>query len=517
MIQSNAHPTDSPPAPGSAVSLEDELEAGLDTFNEQAAVPLLNRGQVINNSLSPVHSHESDGLPSRSRAENEHESEPRQTLGSRLTAAVNSVDWNAAGETAKNLAEEMAVEVKHWLLGPAIWTLLKWTLIITGLVTAAIVYRLKGNPPRESIDGLVNYTSRFQMEVPRDVPNAALWNETEVKNEKKNTVQLLAEFHTHTTHSDGRLTPAQVVDWARAYAFDVLFVTDHNTLSGGLAAKRIAEATNNDPGVRPLLVIPGIEYTCCRIHMNLLGINETIAPTSSWPSDIDLEFVIARTHEQGGVVVVNHLPWSMSLEWGRDVPTLQRHPTREQLTEWGVDSFESVSEGVLDLATTRWVHKNGMPYVTATDLHDPETAPSAWTVLNIPQSSVPDGSSPANITAETVLSVLRRGNKRLPGSSTNFYYDPVGPSHKVYSPHNPSSDWYLPLTRLDLTYFWSESNGMYSFVDGFCHTRVFEFKWRAAVAFVGWAFLVFLVCESVVGLVGFVGAKVRGQRSVVLR
>lgn len=481
--------------------------------NEQAAVPLLTRR--LSNSLSPVQSPDSDGLPAR--AEHDH-TEPSQSVSSRLAAAVNSVDLSAAAHIAKRLAEEIALEVKHWLLGPAVWRLLKWTLIITALVTAAIVYRLKGTPPRESVDAAVHYTSRFQIEVPRDVPNAALWNETGATHAaigEGGPVRLLAEFHTHTTHSDGRLTPAQVVDWARAYAFDVLFVTDHNTLSGGLQAQAVAEATNPHHGVRPLLVIPGLEYTCCRIHMNLLGINETIAPSTPWPSDADLRAVIARTHALGGVVVVNHLPWSMSLEYGRDVPTLQRHPTRQQLTEWGVDSFESVSEGVLDLATARWVHSNGMPYVTATDLHDPETAPSAWTVLSIPRPTG-GGSGKFTATAEMVLSVLRR-NSSLPGSSTNFYYDAVGPAHRVYSPHNPASDWYLPLTKLDLTYFWTESSGMYSFVNGFCHARVFEFRWRAAVAFVGWAFLVFVVCEGAVGFVGFVGERVRGQRSVVLR
>ncbi|MEG2688079.1 MAG: PHP domain-containing protein [Clostridia bacterium] len=76
-----------------------------------------------------------------------------------------------------------------------------------------------------------------------------------------------ADLHTHTTASDGSMTPAQVVERAKFGGLDVVAVTDHDTISG------IDEALNvgKELGVR---VIPGIEistYSNCEIH--ILGYN----------------------------------------------------------------------------------------------------------------------------------------------------------------------------------------------------------------------------------------------------
>lgn len=454
-------------------------------------------------------------------------------------------------------------------------------LILTFLITFAIVYRLKGSPPKETLDVKVWYTDKFRLRVPEDLANVALWNEQAPKTDffpaveelildfgeiatrevpdkgarlpgriqvpsngrsllpnkpktfaprsdnpsefvlsagkenRRPTRQLLAEFHSHTKHSDGRLEPPQLVDWAVAYGFQVLFVTDHNTITGGLAARKYAEMSGRS---QEILVIPGVEFTCCRIHMNLLGINETIKPSGSWPNDEELIRVIRQTHELGGIVIANHLPWSQSLEYGRDVPTLQRHPTREQLRDWGVDGFECVAEGVLDLATIRFAESENMPYITATDIHNPEDMPHAWTVLNVPVDASADPHDefhPARgITEQDILNLLR---SRKPGA-TNFYYDPIGPHSRTYPPLNPSREWFLPLTTLDFTYFWSENSGMYSFVNGFCHDRVFRLRWRAILGFIGWCLLALFMYEAIrfVGLMAWhrIGRK---PKSVSLR
>lgn len=53
-----------------------------------------------------------------------------------------------------------------------------------------------------------------------------------------------------------------------------------------------------------------VDCRCCRIHMNLIGINETIAPSNAWPTDDELIQAITRTHELGGIAVLNHWAWS---------------------------------------------------------------------------------------------------------------------------------------------------------------------------------------------------------------
>lgn len=75
-----------------------------------------------------------------------------------------------------------------------------------------------------------------------------------------------------------------------------------------MAAQELA--LNDERYKDRIVVIPGIEYTCCRIHMNLININESVPIGPPEPSDEQLQDVIRRVHELGGLVIVNHIPWS---------------------------------------------------------------------------------------------------------------------------------------------------------------------------------------------------------------
>ncbi|MEG0774681.1 PHP domain-containing protein [Clostridium sp.] len=68
-------------------------------------------------------------------------------------------------------------------------------------------------------------------------------------------MNIKAEFHCHTTASDGRLTPSKVVELAKEKQVDLLAITDHDTTEG------VEEALikGKELGVN---VIPGIELTC---------------------------------------------------------------------------------------------------------------------------------------------------------------------------------------------------------------------------------------------------------------
>lgn len=72
------------------------------------------------------------------------------------------------------------------------------------------------------------------------------------------------DFHIHTTASDGRLTPTEVVKLAKRNKVDIIAITDHNTTKG------IPEAieAGKKYGVK---VIPGIElsvrYNYNKIHI----------------------------------------------------------------------------------------------------------------------------------------------------------------------------------------------------------------------------------------------------------
>lgn len=64
----------------------------------------------------------------------------------------------------------------------------------------------------------------------------------------------MIDLHTHTTASDGRCTPAELVARAAAAGVTVLSVTDHDTVAGYRAALAVSAAA----GVE---LVPGIEIT----------------------------------------------------------------------------------------------------------------------------------------------------------------------------------------------------------------------------------------------------------------
>jgi predicted metal-dependent phosphoesterase TrpH len=332
-----------------------------------------------------------------------------------------------------------------------------WTVVITVVITLNILLHFSDLVPSKHSHDKVWYTDKFTFNIPGDLPNAELWDPSYI--DLGTDHYSVLETHAHTTVSDGSLSPRQLVDWAIAYGFTVLFVTDHNDVDGGLEAQKYAQQERPNE----VLVIPGVEYTCCRIHMNLIGINETISPTSPWPTDDELRAVVTRTHDLGGIVLVNHIPWSMTTEFGHQLSRLPTHPTRETLLNMGVDGFESVSEGVLDLATIRFNEEHNLPLFGASDIHDPDTTPVAWTVIK--HNGPP--------TQQLILDAFRQ-------NSMSFYYDPTDPLPRVYGDHNTLWSKFAPLLALDMTYFWTETKGMYSFVDGFCHTNKFVFHYSRA-------------------------------------
>ncbi len=68
---------------------------------------------------------------------------------------------------------------------------------------------------------------------------------------------VLIDFHTHTTASDGALSPRELVQRARDRKVDMLAITDHDTVAGYLTA--VQQYPQNAAGPR---LIPGIEFSC---------------------------------------------------------------------------------------------------------------------------------------------------------------------------------------------------------------------------------------------------------------
>ena len=63
------------------------------------------------------------------------------------------------------------------------------------------------------------------------------------------------DLHLHTTASDGRLTPARLIDQVAATGLRVIAITDHDTTEG------LGEAFAQAARYPPLRLIPGIELS----------------------------------------------------------------------------------------------------------------------------------------------------------------------------------------------------------------------------------------------------------------
>ncbi|KAI9474140.1 MAG: polymerase/histidinol phosphatase-like protein [Benjaminiella poitrasii] len=289
---------------------------------------------------------------------------------------------------------------------------------------------------------------------------------------------VLMNGHAHSTYSDGKMNVRQLLEWHLANGYNAVAVTDHNTIKGGLKAEKLAlEEYNNS-----IVVIPGMEYTCCRIHMNFLGINETVQATAPFPTDEELQRVINRVHELDGLVIVNHIPWSNTTQNGYQLPRLPNHPSIEQLISWGVDGFEIVNQETFDLASYRATNEHSLIQMVGMDIHHPSVGAQVWLTVN------------STLDRAAIMNEIR--NRR-----TSFLFDPAGTRPRVYV-DSPSS--YLALTPLSYLgdyfgMFYSDMKGMYSFQGTFCHSEQLTINKSVIGWFIFWI-LVFLLTFELVRL-----------------
>lgn len=117
------------------------------------------------------------------------------------------------------------------------------------------------------------------------------------------------EMHSHTYHSDGEASLAEVLDAVRELGLDFIVLSDHNTT----AAYAEIPKENHDS-----LVIPGLEWTTFYGHAVALGIREYV----DWRAarEDTLEDKISEVHRQGGLVSIAHPfavgdPFCSGCEW----------------------------------------------------------------------------------------------------------------------------------------------------------------------------------------------------------
>ena len=238
---------------------------------------------------------------------------------------------------------------------------------------------------------------------------------------------ILLDSHSHTFYSDGSLTPRQNLLWHISLGFNAMVLTNHNTFDGISEIITIARQEFNET----IKVLIGVEWTTDRCHLNLIlppsteseDYDELITFKSHTytPTDQEIQDIISSTHNLGGLVVVNHIPWS--LEFCRN------HPTRDQFLAWGVDYIEAVNEEIYDMESYQFCLDNNLGVITATDMHEPEPVYS-WTTLNVSEFS-----------EEAIFNELKE--KR-----TGFIYDGSASPYDVEHKSNPFYAVVFPIYKI---------------------------------------------------------------------
>lgn len=133
---------------------------------------------------------------------------------------------------------------------------------------------------------------------------------------------ILANLHTHTTQSNGFLTPEQALLWHYRRGYRVVAITDSNTVRGGELARSFAERTK-----LPITVLAGEEFRGST-HLVLLNIRQDLSPRH-----FDVPAAIAEAKRQGGFVIAAH-PWT------------SRHHIAD-LIAWGIEGMEIANNATL--------------------------------------------------------------------------------------------------------------------------------------------------------------------------
>jgi hypothetical protein len=151
------------------------------------------------------------------------------------------------------------------------------------------------------------------------------------------------DFHTHTTLSNGLLTPQQQIDWHRARGFKGLAFTDSDRLMPQSTLEAL-RAANPD-----MMLINGSEYHGRDAHLLFFGLKTPISSRT-----LDAPRAIREAKKQGALVIVAH-PW---------------HPQKysaQQFIKFGVDGFEPWNGVIWDRNLAQGIKARGLSATSGTD------------------------------------------------------------------------------------------------------------------------------------------------------
>lgn len=169
----------------------------------------------------------------------------------------------------------------------------------------------------------------------------------------KERILLKGDCHLHTTGSDGVLSIEELSSVAQKSGLDFIFVTDHNNYSHNFNLRSSEKLT----------VLPGVEWTHFKGHMNMLGVERPFCGKYYANSLEEVRKLLDEARSNGALLSVNH-PFDASCPW-----------------KWGLDevSFDCLElwNGIVkqsDMQCIQWWHNElckgrRLPAIGGSDFH----------------------------------------------------------------------------------------------------------------------------------------------------
>ncbi|MEM0246556.1 MAG: PHP domain-containing protein [Desulfurococcaceae archaeon] len=189
------------------------------------------------------------------------------------------------------------------------------------------------------------------------------------------SVLIRADLHTHSTFSDGKASPLEIVYVAGDRALGAVSITDHDTFRGSIVAKKLAITYG-------ILVIPGAEMRTDRGDILVYCDREVDLPKR-------ISLLIEKAHEENCLVVPAHPFDFIRLGIG---DLVYEYQVWDAIEVWNASSTKGANYQALEAA--KMLNKPG---IANSDAHIPEEVGSAYTLIEVD-----------DLTVDSVLEAIRR-------------------------------------------------------------------------------------------------------------
>ncbi|MEA3457061.1 MAG: PHP domain-containing protein [Candidatus Thermoplasmatota archaeon] len=170
------------------------------------------------------------------------------------------------------------------------------------------------------------------------------------------------DLHVHSQYSDDAVgSPRDIIKSLKKKGLQGMAFTDHNTVSGGIAALKIAP--------KDFIVIPGIEISTADGHILALNVKKNI------PKKLSTEETVDIIIDEGGIPIIPHLFRSMS-----GIKTAKLKTVRDSIH--AIEVFNSCSQPKTNLKIAKVAKEFNLGGTGGSDAHNPLYAGYGYTLVD---------------------------------------------------------------------------------------------------------------------------------------